>query len=94
MLIPFPIKIKIPVINVKSIMLAPKIFPRLNEEAFEIAAEIPTNNSGEEVAIAIIINAAENSEILRNLAILCKDLTRITAETIIPAAAIIKNTKF
>ena len=75
-------------------MLAPKIFPRLNDEAFEIAEDIPTSSSGEEVAIAIIINAAENSDILRNLAILCKDLTSIIAEIIIPAAAIKKYAKF
>ena len=63
-------------------MLAPITFPKLNEGAPEMAEEIPTNNSGKEVATAIIINAAENSLICKNLAIFVNDFTRSTPLTI------------
>jgi hypothetical protein len=44
MFIPLPNTIKIPPIKIKSIKLAPKIFPKLNEGVFCNAEEIPTKN--------------------------------------------------
>ena len=63
-------------------MFAPKTLPKLNSGVPEIAEEIPTKSSGVEVARAIKINAAENSEICRKRAILVKDLTKNAPLTI------------
>jgi hypothetical protein len=55
-------------------MLEPRTFPKLKEGFFEIAEEIPINNSGIDVARAIIIKEAVNLEILKKCAILFKEI--------------------
>lgn len=79
-----------PVISVRSIIFAPMIFPRLNAEFPDNAEEIPTNNSGIEVANAIMINAAENSEIPKYLDMLLSDFTKYIPEIINAIAEIAK----
>ena len=72
----------IPVTRVKSIMFAPMMFPKLSA-GFPASAElIPTNSSGIDVAKAIIMNAAENSEIPKRFAIFERDFTRKIPEMI------------
>ena len=63
-------------------MFAPITFPKLREGEPEMAEDIPTNNSGKEVATAIIMKAAENSLMCKNRAIFVNDFTRNTPLTI------------
>ena len=65
-----------PVIRVRFKILAPITFPKLNPELPCIAEDIPTNNSGRDVAMAIRIKAAENSDICKKRDILLNDLTK------------------
>ena len=57
-------------------MLAPITFPKLNAGVPDNEEEIPTKSSGTEVAKAMIMNAAVNSEILKKWDILLSDFTR------------------
>lgn len=66
----------IPVIKERFSILAPITFPKLNAELFERAEEIPTKSSGRDVARAMIMKAAENSEMCKKRAIFPRDLTR------------------
>ena len=63
-------------------MFEPITFPRLRAGFPAIAELIPTNSSGMDVANAIIMNAAENSEIPNCFATFERDLTKKIPEII------------
>ena len=68
--------ITIPKIKVRSTIFEPITFPNDKFGVLAIADEIPTNNSGKEVANAIIINPIMNSPNLKKAAIFDNDFTR------------------
>lgn len=67
--------IGIAIINVKSTIFEPITLPNERAGLFLIADVMPTNNSGNVVAIPIMIKDVVNSLTLRNLVILDKYFT-------------------
>lgn len=75
-LMPRAARIIKPVTRVKLRMFAPITFPKLKAGVFSKALVMPTKSSGKLVAIAMMMNAAVNSVILKKRAIFSRLLTR------------------